>query len=166
MSRILSIKDLILISVFFIFLNGCGYELRSQSKILSNQTIELISKDSELNKELERQLKLMNNNLQKISIEPDLVLKITDHKIARYVGSIGLGARTTQVRLDYLIKYEATTDDLDQINNEFSDSRYIDFNQSNLLAFEKEVEITSENFVKRALKNMEFFLASQNNEIK
>ena len=104
MSRILSIKDLILISVFFIFLNGCGYELRSQSKILSNQTIELISKDSELNKELERQLKLMNNNLQKISIEPDLVLKITDHKIERYVGSIGLGARTTQVRLDYLIK--------------------------------------------------------------
>ena len=166
MSRILSIKDLILISVFFIFLNGCGYELRSQSKILSNQTIELISKDSELSKELERQLKLMNNNLQKISIEPDLVLKITDHKIERYVGSIGLGARTTQVRLDYLIKYEATTDDLDQINNEFSDSRYIDFNQSNLLAFEKEVEITSENFVKRALKNMEFFLASQNNEIK
>ena len=166
MSRILSIKDLILISVFFIFLNGCGYELRSQSKILSNQTIELISKDSELNKELERQLKLMNNNLQKISIEPDLVLKITDHKIERYVGSIGLGARTTQVRLDYLIKYEATTDDLDQINNEFSDSRYIDFNQSNLLAFQKEVEITSENFVKRALKNMEFFLASQNNEIK
>ena len=166
MSRILSIKDLILISVFFIFLNGCGYELRSQSKILSNQTIELISKDSELNKELERQLKLMNNNLPKISIEPDLVLKITDHKIERYVGSIGLGARTTQVRLDYLIKYEATTDDLDQINNEFSDSRYIDFNQSNLLAFEKEVEITSENFVKRALKNMEFFLASQNNEIK
>lgn len=166
MSRILSIKDLILISVFFIFLNGCGYELRSQSKILSNQTIELISQDSELNKELERQLKLMNNNLQKISIEPDLVLKITDHKIERYVGSIGLGARTTQVRLDYLIKYEATTDDLDQINNEFSDSRYIDFNQSNLLAFEKEVEITSENFVKRALKNMEFFLASQNNEIK
>ena len=166
MSRILSIKDLILISVFFIFLNGCGYELRSQSKILSNQTIELISKDSELNKELERQLKLMNNNLQKISIEPDLVLKITDHKIERYVGSIGLGARTTQVRLDYLIKYEVTTDDLDQINNEFSDSRYIDFNQSNLLAFEKEVEITSENFVKRALKNMEFFLASQNNEIK
>ena len=166
MSRILSIKDLILISVFFIFLNGCGYELRSQSKILSNQTIELISKDSELNKELERQLKLMNNNLQKISIEPDLVLKITDHKIERYVGSIGLGARTTQVRLDYLIKYEATTDDLDQINNEFSDSRYIDFNQSNLLAFEKAVEITSENFVKRALKNMEFFLASQNNEIK
>lgn len=166
MSRILSIKDLILLSVFFIFLNGCGYELRSQSKILSNQTIELISKDSELNKELERQLKLMNNNLQKISIEPDLLLKITDHKIERYVGSIGLGARTTQVRLDYLIKYEATTDDLDQINNEFSDSRYIDFNQSNLLAFEKEVEITSENFVKRALKNMEFFLASQNNEIK
>ena len=166
MSRILSIKDLILISVFFIFLNGCGYELRSQSKILSNQTIELISKDSELNKELERQLKLMNNNLQKISIEPDLVLKITDHKIERYVGSIGLGARTTQVRLDYLIKYEATTDDLDQINNKFSDSRYIDLNQSNLLAFEKEVEITSENFVKRALKNMEFFLASQNNEIK
>ena len=166
MSIILSIKDLILISVFFIFLNGCGYELRSQSKILSNQIIELISKDSELNKELERQLKLMNNNLQKISIEPDLVLKITDHKIEHYVGSIGLGARTTQVRLDYLIKYEATTDDLDQINNEFSDSRYIDFNQSNLLAFEKEVEITSENFVKRALKNMEFFLASQNNEIK
>ena len=166
MSRILSIKDLILISVFFIFLNGCGYELRSQSKILSNQTIELISKDSELNKELERQLKLMNNNLQKISIEPDLVLKITDHKIERFVGSIGLGARTTQVRLDYLIKYEATTDDLDQINNEFSDSRYIDFNQSNLLTFEKEAEITSENFVKRALKNMEFFLASQNNEIK
>ena len=166
MSRILSIKDLILISVFFIFLNGCGYELRSQSKILSNQTIELISKDSELNKELERQLKLMNNNLQKISIEPDLVLKITDHKIERYVGSIGLGARTTQVRLDYLIKYEATTDDLDQINNEFSDSRYIDFNQSNLLAFEKEVKITSENFVKRALKKMEFYLASQNNEIK
>jgi outer membrane lipopolysaccharide assembly protein LptE/RlpB len=166
MRRISSLKSVISISLFLFILNGCGYELRTQSKILSNQTIELISKDSELNKELERQLVLMNNSLQKINIEPDLVLKIIDHKMERFVGSIGLGARTTQVRLDYLIKYEATINNLDQINHEFSDSRYIDFNQSNLLAFEKEVEITSENFVKRALKNMEFFLASQNNEIK
>ena len=43
---------------------------------------------------------------------------------------------------------------------------FVDFNQSDLLAFEGEVEALKGIFIVRALKNMEFFLSTQLNEIK
>ena len=145
-------------------INACGYELRTQSEVLSNKLIDFIATGSELNLELERQLNLLNNNLEPKDSKYDLALQIREHKIEKFVGSIGSGARTTQVRLDYSIVYEVTKKNSKKFINQFNDSKFIDFNQSNILAFEKEIEITSENFIRRALKNMEFLLASQKYE--
>lgn len=150
--------------LFLFIINACGYELRTQSEVLSNKLIDFIATDSELNLELERQLNLLNNNLEPKDSKHDLVLQIREHKIEKFVGSIGSGARTTQVRLDYSIVYEVTKKNSKKFINQFNDSKFIDFNQSNILAFEKEIEITSENFIRRALKNMEFLLASQKYE--
>ena len=43
---------------------------------------------------------------------------------------------------------------------------YIDFNQSDLLAFEREEEITKEDFIRKAIRNMEFVISANLNEIK
>ena len=162
MTDIFSRKVFFILFVFII--NACGYELRPQSEVLSNKLIDFIATDSELNLELERQLNLLNNNLEPKDSKYDLALQIREHKIEKFVGSIGSGARTTQVRLDYSIVYEVTKKNSKKFINQFNDSKFIDFNQSNILAFEKEIEITSENFIRRALKNMEFLLASQKYE--
>ncbi len=162
MTDIFSRKVFFILFVFII--NACGYELRTQSEVLSNKLIDFIATDSELNLELERQLNLLNNNLEPKDSKYDLALQIREHKIEKFVGSIGSGARTTQVRLDYSIVYEVTKKNSKKFINQFNDSKFIDFNQSNILAFEKEIEITSENFIRRALKNMEFLLASQKYE--
>ena len=140
-----------------------SYELRTQSKLLSGIKIDLITTDSELDQELGRQLSLSNIVISE-EAQSDLVLEIKEHKIDRYVGSVGSGARTTQVRLDYYIDYEVTIKNSKKFINQFYDSRFIDFNQSNILAFEEEIKITKENFIERAIKNMEFLLASQKNE--
>ena len=83
---------------------GCGYELRTQSELLSGKQINLIVSDSELDQEIGRQLSLLNNIISE-EAKSDLVLEIREHKIERFVGSVGAGARTTQVRLDYSIEY-------------------------------------------------------------
>ena len=157
------LKKLIVVAVALI-IYGCGYELRTQSKLLSGIKIDLITTDSELDQELGRQLSLLNIVISE-EAQSDLVLEIKEHKIDRYVGSVGSGARTTQVRLDYFINYEVIIKNSKKFINQFNDSKYIDFNQSNILAFEEEIKITKENFIERAIKNMEFLLASQKNEI-
>ena len=156
------LKKFIILAVALI-IYGCGYELRTQSKLLSGIKIDLITTDSELDQELGRQLSLLNIVISE-EAQSDLVLEIKEHKIDRYVGSVGSGARTTQVRLDYFINYEVIIKNSKKFINQFNDSKYIDFNQSNILAFEEEIKITKENFIERAIKNMEFLLASQNNE--
>ena len=156
------LKKLIVVAVALI-IYGCGYELRTQSKLLSGIKIDLITTDSELDQELGRQLSLSNIVISE-EAQSDLVLEIKDHKMERYVGSVGAGARTTQVRLDYYIDYEVTINSK-KFTNQFNDSKFIDFNQSNILAFEEEIKITKENFIERAIKNMEFLLASRRNEI-
>ena len=156
------LKKLIVLAIALI-IYGCGYELRTQSKLLSGIKIDLITTDSELDQELGRQLSLSNNVISE-EAQSDLVLKIKDHKMERFVGSVGTGARTTQVRLDYFIDYEVTIKNSKKFINQFNDSKFIDFNQSNILAFEEEIKISKENFIERAIKNMEFLLASQNNE--
>lgn len=156
------LKKLIVLAVALI-IYGCGYELRTQSKLFSGIKIDLITTDSELDQELGRQLSLSNIVISE-EAQSDLVLEIKEHKIDRYVGSVGSGARTTQVRLDYYIDYEVTIKNSKKFINQFNDSKFIDFNQSNILAFEEEIKITKENFIERAIKNMEFLLASQKNE--
>jgi len=151
------------VALMTLLIYGCGYELRTQSELLSGKQINLIVSDSELDQEIGRQLSLLNNIISE-EAKSDLVLEIREHKIERFVGSVGAGARTTQVRLDYSIEYELIKKNSKKIISQFNDSKFIDFNQSNILAFEREIEISKENFIKRALKNMEFLLASQNNE--
>ena len=80
-------------------------------------------------------------------------------------GSTGKGARTTQVRLDYKLVYEIEKND-NTYKQTYEDMSFVDFNQSDLLAFEGEVEALKAIFIARALKNMEFFLSTQLNEIK
>ena len=48
----------------------------------------------------------MNNVLRANGKDSDLKIKILDHSIDQYVGSTGIGARTTQVRIDYKLVYE------------------------------------------------------------
>jgi hypothetical protein len=107
----------------------------------------------------------MNNELISNISGSDLRIKIKDHSITKFVGSIGMGARTTQVRLDYQLTYEIG-DKNETMMQTYKDMSYIDFNQSDLLAFESEIEIVTGLFITRALKNMEFFLSSQLNEVK
>ena len=70
-----------------------------------------------------------------------------------------------RVRLDYQLIYEIS-DKNETMMQTYKDMSYIDFNQSDLLAFESEIETITDLFITRALKNMEFFLSTQLNEVK
>ena len=158
----LTLKILLFLSLF---LNSCGYELRTHSPDLFSQTVHFEADNSNLNLDLKNKLKEMNNVLRANSKDSDLKIKILDHSIDKYVGSTGIGARTTQVRLDYKLVYEIEKND-NTYKQTYEDMSFVDFNQSDLLAFEGEVEALKAIFIARALKNMEFFLSTQLNEIK
>ena len=158
----LTLKVLLFLSLF---LNSCGYELRTYSSGLFSQIVHFEGDNSDLNLDLKNKLKEMNNVLRDNSKDSDLKIKILDHSIDKYVGSTGIGARTTQVRLDYKLVYEIEKND-NTYKQTYEDMSFVDFNQSDLLAFEGEVEALKGIFIVRALKNMEFFLSTQLNEIK
>ena len=158
----LSLKILLFLSVF---VNSCGYELKTYSSSLSGQAIHFEGDNSDLNLDLKNKLKEMNNVLRDNGKNSDLKIKILDHSIDKYVGSTGIGARTTQVRLDYKLVYEIEKND-NTYKQTYEDMSFVDFNQSDLLAFEGEVEALKGIFIVRALKNMKFFLSTQLNEIK
>ena len=50
--------------------------------------------------------------------------------------------------------------------NIFEDSSFIDFNQSNLLAYEEEIQSVTKTFIAKAIRNIEFIASTQINEIK
>ena len=154
----------LLLSLILLF-SSCGYELRTYSKSLSNQVINFDAKNSQLNLELENQLASKNNLLSK-DADVDLKLKIISHSLDKFVGSTGQGARTTQVRLDYKLIYQIGNNGDNFLMHTFEDSSFIDFNQSNILAFEKETESATKIFITRALRNIEFIVSTQLNEIK
>ena len=158
----LSLKILLFLSVF---VNSCGYELKTYSSSLSSQAIHFEGDNSDLNLDLKNKLKEMNNVLRANGEDSDLKIKILDHSIDKYVGSTGIGARTTQVRLDYKLVYEIEKND-NTYKQTYEDMSFVDFNQSDLLAFEGEVEALQDIFIARALRNMEFFLSTKLNEVK
>ena len=161
-TKALDIK-LILTLVFIVY--SCGYELRNYSTSLSNQVINYEAKKSELNLELENQLNSKNYVLSR-NADSESRLKIISHSIEKFVGSTGQGARTTQVRLDYKLKYQIGNDGDNLIMHIFEDSSFIDFNQSNLLAFEEEIQSVTKTFIAKAIRNIEFIASTQLNEIK
>ena len=163
--KITQILDIKLLLTLVFIVNSCGYELRNYSTNLSNQVINYDAKKSELNLELENQLNSRNYVLSR-NVDSDSRLKIISHSIEKFVGSTGQGARTTQVRLDYKLKYQIGNDGGNSIMHIFEDSSFIDFNQSNLLAFEEEIQSVTKTFIAKAIRNIEFIASTQLNEIK
>ena len=163
--KITQALDIKLLLTLVLIVNSCGYELRNYSASLSSQVINYDAKKSELNLELEKQLN-SNNYILSRNVDSDSRLKIISHSIEKYVGSTGQGARTTQVRLDYKLKYQIGNDDGNLIMHILEDSSFIDFNQSNLLAFEEEIQSVTKSFIAKAIRNIEFIASTQINEIK
>ncbi len=163
--KIKQILDIKLLLTLVFIVNSCGYELRNYSTILSNQVLKYDAKKSELNLELENQLNSKNYVLSR-NADSDSRLKIISHSIEKFVGSVGQGARTTQVRLDYKLKYQIGNDGDNLIMHIFEDSTYIDFKQSDLLAFEEEIQAVTKTFITKAIRNIEFIASTQLNEIK
>ena len=149
------------------FLSSCGYSLRESSSELSQQNLVLISDNSNLNLELIDELRTKDNKIFRTkNIESDngLIIKIKLHELNKFSGATGAGARTTQVRLDYTISYELSNKKKIIIKNIYKSTKYLSFNQSDLLSMEREEKILVKNFIKDGIKNMEFLLASKNNE--
>ena len=151
----------IILLLSFICFTSCGYELRNPSSALSDIQFRIISENSELNKEFEKQIKQRNVIFQSDQAKSTITLKIKKHDLQRFVGSVGGGARTTQVRFEYKIVYEILSEGMKMpllIN--YEDSSFVDFNQSDLLAFEEESDSVKESFVRKAIRNLEFKVVS------
>ena len=73
------------------------------SSSLSGQAVHFEGDNSDLNLDLKNKLMEMNNVLRANGNYSKI--KILDHSIIS-MGSTGIGARTTQVRLDYKLVYE------------------------------------------------------------
>ena len=154
--KITQVLDIKLLLTLVLIVTSCGYQLRNYSASLSSQVINYDAKKSELNLELENQLSSKNYVLSR-NADSDTRLKIISHSIEKFVVSAGQGARTTQVRLDYKLKYQIGNDGGNLIMHIFEDASFIDFNQSNLLAFEEEIQSVTKSFIAKAIRNIDYF---------
>ena len=157
-------KILFLLMTCFI-LNSCGYELRSVTK-LSNFNFDFKADETDLNLQLKdrlKEIKIVPNVSQDV---PQIKMTILNHSTERFVGSIGRAARTTQVRLDYKLSYQLEINDEPPRIEIFEDSSYIDFNQADLLSFEDEIKLVTKEFINKALRNLEFKILRNLNEVK
>ena len=164
--KILKARDGIQIFLISLLTYSCGYELRTNSRLLSDQTIQLDASSSEMNELLEDLLLSENNRLISTDSQSDITLKIVNHSLEQFVGSIGYGARTTQVRLDYNLEYKIIKNKKNISSHDYQDSTFIDFNQSDLLSFNNEVNMAKQIFISKGLKNIEFILSSRFNATK
>ena len=163
-----SLKFIFYCFVLTLFLlSSCGYSLRESSSELLQQDLVLISDNSDLNLELISQLKAKGNKVfraKNLENENDLIIRIKFHELNKFSGAIGAGARTTQARLDYVISYELSSKRKIIIEHIYESTKYLSFNQSDLLSMEREEKILVKNFINDGIKNMEFLLASKDNE--
>ena len=163
-----SLKFIFYCFVLTLFLlSSCGYSLRESSSELLQQDLVLISDNSDLNLELISQLKAKGNKVcsaKNLENENDLIIRIKFHELNKFSGAIGAGARTTQARLDYVISYELSSKKKIIIEHIYESTKYLSFNQSDLLSMEREEKILVKNFINDGIKNMEFLLALKNNE--
>ena len=148
-------------------LSSCGYSLRESSGELFQQDLVLISDNSDLNLELISQLKAKGNKIfraKNIENENGLIIRIKFHELNKFSGAIGAGARTTQARLDYAISYELSSKKKIIIEHIYESTKYLSFNQSDLLAMEKEEMIIVKGFINDGIKNIELHLSLNKNE--
>ncbi len=153
--------------IALLLLSSCSYSLRESSSELLQQDLVLVSDNSDLNLELISQLKAKGNKVSRaknIENENGLIIRIKFHELNKFSGAIGAGARTTQARLDYAISYELSSKKEIIIENIYESTKYLSFNQSDLLSMEREEKILVKNFINDGIKNMEFLLASKDNE--
>ena len=137
-------------------LSSCGYSLRESSSELLQQDLVLISDSSDLNLELISQLKAKGNKVfraKNIENENGLIIRIKFHELNKFSGAIGAGARTTQARLDYVISYELSSKKKIIIEHIYESTKYLSFNQSDLLSMEREEKILKKNFINDGIKN-------------
>ena len=66
--------------------------------------------------------------------------------------------------MDYVISYELSSKKKIIIEHIYESTKYLSFNQSDLLSMEREEKILVKNFINDGIKNMEFLLASKDNE--
>ena len=148
-------------------LSSCGYSLKDSSNALTQKSIIVLANNSNLNLELISQLRAKGNKISRIeniSEKHDLKIQIKEHQINKFSGATGSGARTTQARLDYMNSYEIVTKDNKVIENTFNSTSYLNFNQSDLLAMEKEEMVIVKSFINDSIKNIEFLLSLNKNE--
>tara|TARA_B100000401_G_scaffold178428_1_gene119883 strand:+ start:171 stop:665 length:495 start_codon:yes stop_codon:yes gene_type:complete len=148
-------------------LSSCGYTLKESSNALTQKNIIVLANNSNLNLELISQLRAKGNKISRVenmSEDHDLKIKIKEHQINKFSGATGFGARTTQARLDYMNSYEIVTKDNKVIENTFNSTSYLNFNQSDLLAMEKEEMVIVKSFINDSIKNIEFLLSLNKNE--
>ena len=153
--------------IALLLLSSCSYSLRESSSELLQQDLVLVSDNSDLNLELISQLKAKGNKVSRaknIENENGLIIRIKFHELNKFSGAIGAGARTTQARLDYAISYELSSKKKIIIEHIYESTKYLSFNQSDLLSMEREEKILVKNFINDGIKNMEFLLASKDNE--
>jgi len=163
MRSILTIRvSFILVTSFL--LNSCGYELRENSRSLKNFTVVFDGKESQLNRDLQENLISRNNDLVTESPKADIKIKILNHSIDEFVGATGYGARTTQVRLDYRLEYKIIKNDEDFDTHTYTDSAFVDFNNSDLLAFREEVKAAKDIFIAKGVKNIDFIFSAKYHE--
>ena len=74
--KILKARDGIQIFLISLLTYSCGYELRTNSRLLSDQTIQLDASSSEMNELLEDLLLSENNRLISNDSQSDITLKI------------------------------------------------------------------------------------------
>jgi len=148
-------------------LSSCGYSLKEGSNALTQKNIIVLANNSNLNLELISQLRAKGNKISRIediTEKHDLKIQIKEHQINKFSGATGSGARTTQARLDYMNSYEIVTKDNKVIENTFNSTSYLNFNQSDLLAMEKEEMVIVKSFINDSIKNIEFLLSLNKNE--
>ena len=154
-----------LVSIFFIFFSGCGYNLRDEVSGLNGQIISISFETSDLNLNLIDQLrkhgKVDKIYLNEVREDYDLFLNIIEHKTLRYSAALGYGARTKEARLEYFLKIG-----LKEIGSnkevilQIKDSANYSFDESRILAIEEIEKQLKREFLRKAIGRINFSLLS------
>ncbi len=161
-------KTLVFLIISF-FLAGCDYKLRSSYQGLNNLVVSIYFTENDMNQEfvntLKRESGLKKLYLNKQSEDTDIEMRILKHTVTRYSSALGAGARTKEARLEYFLRIDLTPRiKKDNFLLEFKDNSYYSFDESRILAIEEIENRLRENFIKNALKRINFSLLNLSNE--
>jgi len=147
----------------FILLVSCDYKLRDNSAGLYDVKTTLYYKESSINRDfleiLEKAVSPKRIYKNKSFDDTDLTLKILDHKITRYSAALGLGARTTEARIEYFLKINIRlTEQETGIILEIKDQSSYSFDESKILAIEEVEKELKKKFFTNSISRINFSL--------